>query len=283
MVEDASEDTAGHARVGEEAPGGGLDGSGRGVDLLQMEPPGQEADPGQGPGHHCPTSAAGTYRPPAGQPPRRRGTEVQLSPEVVRDGGGTPRNGDLLLVHLTSRTDRPAGSRTSSSVDRSLGVDAGGCFPQTRAPPTVACRPAAGGGGLPMKPKAPTVASATADSSVASPGVSPHLPPFTLLNEDNSCSMNAAVYTLWHVARCTCTMHLLPSALRTFAGPGMQARRSLGVFFLFGVAGRQAAARHSGIPGFSPSQGCFNRGLDLEQPQLHARWQRGHPAHWTPK
>ena len=227
----------GHTGVGEKTTGSGVDEPGRGVDLLQVESSGQKTCPRPRPGLHCSAGAAGEDRLLAHQPPRGCGPEVQLPTTTLRDGRQPPRDGDLLLVHLPSRTDRPAGSRAPRSADRGLGPDVSGGLPQTGNSSSLACRATAGGDGLPVMPEAPSPDNVFAGLCASSPPPVPlHLPPFTLVNEDNSCYMNAAVYAVWYVTHCTGTAYMLPPALRTLAGQGMRARRSLG-FLLLGWRG----------------------------------------------
>ena len=211
-----------HPGIGEKASGGGLDESSGGVDLLQVESPGEEARPGCGQGGHSTAGAAGEGGLPVGKPPGRRGPEVHLPPENLRDGEHQRHDGDLLPLHLPAGTGGPAGARAPGADDRSVGADVGGGLSQERAAAKSGDRAAAGGGSFSL--------------SLQERHAMPPPPPFSLRNDSNDCYMNVIVYALWHVTHRTGTAHLLPRMLATLSGPGLRARRSLG-FLLLGWRG----------------------------------------------
>ena len=217
-----------------QATGGGMVGSGRGVDLLSLEPSGEKAEEARGKRDDLSTGSTREGGLSLGQPARGHRPEVQLQAETLRDGGGKPDYGNILHVDLSARGPLASSPRLFRTADRGRSSPADRGLSEAGNTEAVATRAAVGRDCFPLRaptseavdtPEAATAHPSSRDCHERPPAQP--LPRFTLVNDGNACYINATVYALWHVANCTNTLQHLPKALASLTGRGVHAKRAI--------------------------------------------------------
>ena len=202
----------------------GLDEHGSELDKTTMVSPGQEIGPAPGggrdeqPGPHC------KARLLAEEPEGRGDPQVSFDQEAASPGGRTGHNGCLLSLGEPPRDGGDSSARDLCAADRCLGPAARGIIYEKSHPAQTADGSAGGAHCLRTIGNA-GAAGGTLPSSLG-------LPPFTLINDGNTCYINSLLYVAWLAALHTETLSTLPLLLRSLRGEGKRARRVLGYYMM---------------------------------------------------